>query len=314
MLSRHSDDDVTEFLEYMIKNEAKIKGGKAASIAGQFGRLDFFKATDFLTGELVRADGTKITLNREQRKRLEQLKRHVNESSDIKGNWIRYFADNFVKTQLENINGLSLAKMNMNPFLIRALKLQTPEEVIRFNVYQTATRSIVTSMGFTIEKMVGHSGARMGIRGEWYDVVKEAKELTYWIQVKSGPNDVDKDQVEHFSKQFSETEEAKNNLARLGIAYGKRGLNTISLNHIESYLGNWQERLLIGKELWEFVSDEKNYHKRVLRHIDKVSATLLPGTSIAQEIENSITRIISEFESNYGEGKEGVEEYVDTIM
>ena len=79
-------------------------------------------------------------------------------------------------------------------------------------------------------------------------------------------------------------------------------------------MDNCQDRLLIGKELWEFVSDEKNYHKRVLRHIDEVSATLLPGTSIEQEIENSITRIIAEFESNYGEGKDGVEEYVNTVM
>ena len=314
MLSRDSDEDVFEFLSYVIKNEAKIEKGKAAFIASQFSRLDFFEATDFPTKEFIRMDGNKISLNREQRERLERLKVHINGAMDVKGNWIRYLADNFVKTQLKNIRDISLEKMNMNPFLIRALNLQTPEEVIRFNVYQTATRSIVTSMGFTIEKMVGHSGARMAERGQWYDVVKEAKELTYWIQVKSGPNDVDKDQVRHFSREFNKTEEVKNNLARLGIAYGKRSLNTISLTHIESYLDNWQERLLIGKELWEFVSDEKNYHKRVLRHIDEVSTTLLPGTSIEQEIENSIARIISEFESNYGKEKEGVEGYIGTIM
>lgn len=313
-MNSDNSEEAFEFLLHLIKKEATINKGKAAALAGQFSSLGSFKQTDFLTKKFQRMDGIELKFNGEQRQRIENLKKYIFENLEVRENWIRYLAANFVETQLENIGNLSLETMNMNPFLIRALKLSTPDEVIRFNVYQTATRSIVTSMGFTIEMMVGHSGARMGEKGEWYDVVKEIDSLTYWIQVKSGPNDVDKDQVKHFSLEFDKTESKKNNLARLGITYGKRNLNTISMNHIKSYLNKWKERLLVGRELWDFVSSEKNYHSRVLKWIDEVSASLLHGKSIEQEIESSIKKITSDFESKYGKGKAGVDKYVKESM
>jgi len=88
---------------------------------------------------------------------------------------------------------LALEDININPFLTRMLHLRTSEELLRFNVYQTVSRSIVTSMGTSLECMVADCGGRRGRRGEWHDVVKEDWEDTYWIQVKSGPNNIDKD-------------------------------------------------------------------------------------------------------------------------
>ncbi|MFP4009071.1 MAG: hypothetical protein ACLFV6_13860 [Spirulinaceae cyanobacterium] len=52
---------------------------------------------------------------------------------------------------LENLN---LDDLNPNPFLIQALNLDNPQELIKLNVYMAATRSIVTSMGFFIEKLL----------------------------------------------------------------------------------------------------------------------------------------------------------------
>ena len=306
-------DHVFEFLEQLIKKDAKIEKTKAAVLASQFSTLDVFKNTDFLNKKIYRGDKTEIKLNVSQRKRIEDLKKFVNPNLDIKENWIKYLAITFVETQLVNIKSLSLETMNMNPFLIKALNLKTPDEVIRFNVYQTATRSITTSMGFTLESMVGHSGARMGVKGEWYDVVKQVNNLTYWIQVKSGPNDVDKDQVVHFNSVFNKTDN-KSNLAKLGIVYGKRPLNTISMNHIKKYLDSWKDRLLVGKELWDFVSDENNYHKKVLKWIEDVSSIMLHGHSINDEIEKSIVRVIKEFESKYGTGVNGVKKYINDTL
>jgi len=303
-----------EFLNHLIRKDAKIEKSKSAALASQFSTLKVFKDADFLNQKFSRGDKTEIALNQEQRKRIEELKKHVNPNSSFNENWIRYLANIFVETQLTNINSLSLETMNMNPFLIKALNLKTPKEVIQFNVYQTATRSIVTSMGFTLESMVGRSGARMGVRGEWYDVVKQVKDLTYWIQVKSGPNDVDKDQVIHFNTEFNKTEAKKSNFAKLGITYGKRTLNTISMNHIKAYLDKWQERLLVGKELWDFVSNENDYHKKVLKWIDDISSKVLHGNSIEQEIEKAIVRIIKEFESKYGKGEAGVQNFINKIL
>ncbi len=307
-------DQVLEFLEHIIRKDAKIEKNKAVSIASQFSTLSSFTDTNFKTQKILRGDKTEIILNIKQRDKIESIKKYINLKYSIRENWIKYLANAFVETQLRNLNLLSLDMMNMNPFLIKALNFKTPNEVIRFNVYQTATRSIVTSMGFTLESMVGHSGARMGQKGEWYDVVKQIKNLTYWIQVKSGPNDVDKDQVRHFNTEFNKTDTMKNNIAKLGITYGKRTLQTISMNHIRSYLDDWENRLLVGKELWDFVSEEKNYHKKILKWIDDISSQILQGHSIDKKIEEVITKIIKDFEAKYGDGKNGVDKYVEKVL
>ncbi len=200
--------------------------------------------------------------------------------------------------------------INMNPFLIRALNLKTPKEVIRFNAYQTITRSIVTSMGTSLEYMVGNSGARMGKKGEWYDVVKKIGESTYWIQVKSGPNNINKDQIEKFAEKFAKTEEEKNQYARLGIVYGKRDLDTVSIGLVKNYLKNWEEQLLVGSELWEFVSCEENYHVKVLKWIDDVATEILQNKSIDGEISRSISKLTREFVKKYGHGGAGVQKYL----
>lgn len=305
---------VFEFLEHLIRKEAKIEKSKAAALASQFSTLNSFENTDIIKQKFARVDKTEIKLNKDQRKRIESLKKFVNSKVEMNENWIKYLANNFVETQLVNINSLKLETMNMNPFLIKALNLKTSDEVIRFNVYQTATRSIVTSMGFALESMVGHSGARMGEKGEWYDVVKQVKDLTYWIQVKSGPNDVDKDQVKHFNSEFNKTDSKSSNIAKLGITYGKRTLNTISMNHIQKYLDKWQERLLVGKELWDFVSGENNYHKKVLKWIDEIASTVLHGHSIDEEIEKAMVKITKEFETQYGQGEDGVKKYLNETI
>jgi len=307
-------EEVFDFLYYLIYKVAEIEKGKAASLASQFTTLTSFKKIDFTKQKFIRMEGTEIKFQINQRNRIENLKQFICESTNLKENWMRYLAKNFVSKQLHNIGKLSLETMNMNPFLIKALNLTTPDEVVRFNVYQTATRSIVTSMGFTLEKMVGHSGARMGEKGEWYDVVKEIGELTYWIQIKSGPNDMDADQVKYFSEKFDKTEGTENYLARLGITYGKKHLKTISMNFIRSHLGSWEERTLVGKDLWDFVSGEKNYHEKVLKYIGETSILLLQKSSIEKEIEKAINRIISEFESKYGKGEKGVTAFIEQIL
>lgn len=216
---------------------------------------------------------------------------------------------------MHNVKNTKLERINMNPFLIRVLNLKTPDEVIRFNVYQAVTRSIVTSMGMSLEYMIGSSGtARMGERGEWYDVVKEAGDLTYWIQVKSGPNNVNRDQIERFNTKFDDTESKKGNFARLGITYGKRDLNTVSLGLVRKYMKDWEKRLLVGRELWDFVSDEKDYHLQVLNWIDITATDILHQSSIEKEIQKVITDLTDQFEELYGKGEQGVQKYLDSVL
>ena len=308
------DDDVFDFLCHIIKN-TKIPYERAAAIAGQFSTLNSFVDMDFMNHVFIRdADKSEIKLSKNYREKIENVKKYVLPDKDIKENWIRYLTDIFVNRQQANIKKINLNTMNMNPFLIKALNLKTPEEVIKFNVFQTATRSIVTSMGFALENMLGHSGAKMGGKKDWYDVIKQIGSKSYWLQIKSGPNDLDKDQVIYFNNKFNETEKNVDKFARLGITYGKRTLDTISMNHIKSYLDNWEDKLLVGKELWDFISSKNDYHKDVLKWIEETSNVLLQNRSIEHMIQATAKNNITEFIQKYGKGEKGVQKYLDESM
>ena len=277
--------------------------------------MDAFYEADFTNIRLIRSgDQTEITLDERDRMGAERVKKHIQPGATLKEHWIRFTADRLIRKMMDNIRTMDLEKLNMNPFLIRALNMKTPQEIIRFNMYQTVTRSIVTTMGMSLEYMVGSSGARMGERGEWYDVIKEIGNATYWIQVKSGPNNVNKDQIDKFNERFDKTETEANNFARLGITYGKRDSKTISMGLVKKYMKNWEERILVGRELWDFVSEEENYHLKVLGWIDDTSSQILHNRSIAQEIDKAILQITAAFEKKYGLGEDGVLKYLNSVL
>ena len=315
MVDANSIPKVQCFLETLLKKEARFTSKKAKTISEQFQSFEFFMNTDFSSVRLNSMESKKeIKMTKSNREKIQDVKKYIYPDATITENWIR-FTTHFVTSKiLRNISTLTLDHINVNPFLIRTLHLRTPEEILRFNVYQTISRSIVTSMGTSLEYMIADSGGRRGKKGEWYDVIKKTDQKTYWIQVKSGPNNIDKDQIQMFSNKFDKTEETSGNHTRLGIVYGKRELSTISLEMVKKYMRNWNERLLVGKELWDFMSGERNYHKKVLSWIDQSVANELKDKSIDDMIQEAIKRLVKEFKSEYGDGEKGIQKYIDDII
>jgi len=123
---------------------------------------------------------------------------------------IRERMKQFSKRMLENINSLDAEKMietnAINPILVKALGLGL-EDAARYYVYQRIQRSIVTSFGSDMEFIVKRSIE--GERGEWWDVVKKYDDVHYYVSVKSGPSDMDKDQVDHFAERAKKSNERR---------------------------------------------------------------------------------------------------------
>lgn len=287
---------------------------RAARLAGKFQSLESFRDADFGTLELQSPEGRRITITERDLAKINKAKDLVHPEQSLVENWIKFTSHNTTLKIIENVRGLALDCINMNPFLIRMLHLRTPEELLRFNVYQTVSRSIVTSMGTSLEYMVADCGGRRGRKREWYDVVKEDADGTYWIQVKSGPNNIDKDQMDKFNDKFNETAKEPGQHPRLGITYGKPGRKTVSLPMAAKYLDNWESRLLLGRELWDFMSGEENYHRKILSWIDEAVSEDLKNQSIDDEIQAAINRVAHEFKSRYGDGEEAVQKYIDSII
>ena len=88
-------------------------------------------------------------------------------------------------------------------------------------------------------------------------------DVVTWIEVKSGPNDIDKAQILHYKEKIEDIE-GKGEKAYIGETYGKRSMNTITHNHYKTSLPDWEKRTLIGREFWDFVSDDPDYHKKLM--------------------------------------------------
>lgn len=61
----------------------------------------------------------------------------------------------------------------------------------------------------------------------------------------------------------------------------------------------WEQKTLVGKELWDFISENENYHTLLIKSIDSVANTTLQNVSIVQKIEDRIEELIRVFYNSY---------------
>jgi hypothetical protein len=67
---------------------------------------------------------------------------------------------------METLRSTTLNNLDINPFLMKVLNFKTPEDILEFNLYQTVTRSIVTSWGMAVEGLLFRCGADKFISGD----------------------------------------------------------------------------------------------------------------------------------------------------
>jgi len=305
---------IQHFLDTVLQKGGGLGERKSALLASQFQSLRSFKDAKFEACKISTPGRRRVSITENDLEKIREAQAHVLPEQTLVENWIKFTSHFTTRHIISNMRELALEDININPFLTRMLHLRTPEELLRFNVYQTVSRSIVTSMGTSLEYMVADCGGRRGRRGEWYDVVKEDGEDTYWIQVKSGPNNIDKDQMESFNEKFNKTEKRPRQHARLGIAYGRRNQRSISIQMAEKYLDDWESRILVGSELWEFMSNRKGYHRKILSWIDEAVSEDLKSQSIDNKIQETIRRLTKDFRDRYGGGEESIQRYIDGII
>jgi hypothetical protein len=137
---------------------------------------------------------------------------------DIRQLWVTYLVRDFVERAIREIQDTDFDKLLINPFLIRAFNFTDHKEVIAFCFYQKVTRSIVTSWGFTVERMLLVSGG-MPIK-EGFDLLLRRKGKEYHLQIKSSPNTMDFDQVQNLNTNIRKLQEAEDKIGMLGVTYG----------------------------------------------------------------------------------------------
>lgn len=302
-----SEKNKTDSIDLIAEIVQKIKGVSASKAYALAEFLDgdwraFLEAKAAKIAQLVQANG-KQTFSDLQIKDILGMKQEFFDYEDVRTAWIYCIGKNFLMTQITMLEEKSLSNLDINPFLMQVLDLKTPMEVLEFNLYQTVTRSIVTSWGTTVENLLIRCGAEKFIEkslrpGRRPDLQKNLNGKKFYIQVKSGPNTMNVDMVNSLNEVISEYKEKEPDASFiLGMTYGTKG--RIS-SQIKDNLYDFDKSILIGRELWDFISGEKDFHKELFRILDQSSKHYTTQT-FSEHLKARLIELVEEWKGKYGE-------------
>jgi hypothetical protein len=248
---------------------------------------------------------------------------------------IAFLLKKYIDEKLKPIlNKNNVEDIIINPHLATLFGLhrindeRTLENLIRFELMQHLTRSIVTSWGNFVEKLLHYSGAPIlnnkefenleiyqylkkkmkdnQLKGANFDLLKiknSSKDIyCYWFQIKSGPNTVNQQMAEGFIRLFKLlkllTKEVEGNHEfLLGLTYGNKNLLS---SQTQTFVKEGIP-VLAGRELWDFLSEKENFYRMVLELIEIISQVFLgENFNIFCSIENTVKQLKSLWIQKYG--------------
>lgn len=292
---------------------------KIQMIVGHFSTLSGFKsATIDDINALKSIEGEKCfkALTEKEAQAIQLFQEDIDLENTLIQNFIKILTKRFINKQLEMLSTISLESFNTNPILCAALNLKTPEEFIKYNAYQFIGRSIVTSMGYLVQDLLLYSSDSVyegknydeGDKTKWDLVIDRLGEVRSYLEIKSGFNDMDAGQVKHYADEIKLVEE-KGYKGFIGITYGKKNSRTVTSGLLETYVKDWEKKTLVGRELWDYVSNNESFHITLIETIDSVANTILQNVSIVRKIEDKIAELETEFHCKY----ETLDSYYDTL-
>lgn len=289
-------------IKYICEKVDGIGNKTADRIAGFMEDIiNFHKNTNQLSN-FVTVKGRRFVKDNQ----IVEIKRKIDEyilnpKMGINNIWISVLLKDFVKNSISELKNTSLEKLLINPFLVKAFGFDDHKEVISFYFYQKITRSVVTSWGFTVEGLLLCSGAeKTDMTG--FDIKIERSNKTYQFQIKSSPNTMSIEQVRQLNTHIKNIKDKINNIPILGMTYGTRE----QINgQIQSTLTNYPKSTKIGKELWDFIADEKGYCIKLLDLIDEITKS--SHFKFSKELEEKKQLLIKDWEKKFGKGKKSVD-------
>ncbi len=247
---------------------------------------------------------------------IQSLQDEINAELSVEENFIHLLTKKFITKQINMINDLTLESLNTNPLLCYALKFNNAEDFIKYNTYQAISRSIVTSMGYLVQDLLLYSNEYVyegknyedGIKTKFDLVIDKLDEVKSFFEIKSGFNDLDKGQVKHYEEELDAVE-LQGNKAYIGITYGKKDAKTVTSGLLESYVKDWKEKTLVGKELWDYISGKENYYQTLINTINNTANVVLNNDSIVHKIDNKVILLLEDFHTNFS----SIDDYYNSL-
>jgi len=261
-LSKYFTDRLLDLIKGLGEKSAKAVVEDAGSLTG----LLELKRRDL---KLLETEGGQTVFNSEQIDAFLELRKLFGADKSSEENCIKLLILKFIDRNISSVSSKdTIRKLNINPFIIRGFDLKDPHRIIEFYLYQSVTRGIVTSMGDQFEKLAKvvslNNTDQAGFDGE---LVKDGSR--YFVQVKSGPDVLNKDMLERLGVHMNNAKEEHPKCETLlGLAYGTR--QQIS-DKIANYLPGGLQSVKIGEEFWEFISGKKDYYQSILSTISEAT-------------------------------------------
>ncbi len=289
-------------IKYICEKVDGIGSKTADRVAGYMEDiLNFYENTNQLSN-FVSSKGRRFITDNQITEIKEKIYDYIiNPKIEINNIWISVLIKDFVKNSINELKNTSLEKLLINPFLVKAFGFDDHKEVVSFYFYQKITRSVVTSWGFTIEGLLLCSGAeKTDLAG--FDMRVKRENKTFQLQIKSSPNTMSIEQIRQLNTHIINIKDKVQNIPILGMTYGTR--EQIS-TQIQSTLIDYPKSTKIGKELWDFIADEKGYCMKLLDLIDEITKN--SHYRFSQELEEKKQLLIKEWENKFGKGKKSVD-------
>lgn len=208
----------------------------------------------------------------------------------------------FVNNGMDNIKELTAETMvkeaSINPFLVKALGITDFDSLARFYVYQRIGRSLVTGFGMIVmEHFVRTLGG--GKKGQWWDIKIPREDKILHISVKSGPRDMDKDQVVHFAREARTLiKENSSAVPLIAMCYGREPLGVIA-GTLRNEGFDPDETTLTGKELYKTLTGQPDYHIKLMELTGRVALKTLQEKKFIDIIESKVKEIAEDFKRKY---------------
>lgn len=220
---------------------------------------------------------------------------------------IRQIFEGFLRERARTIRRLRIEDLDINPFLIRLLSrelgLKDARSIVRWLVSQRLERGTVTSFGLALQKAARVFSEGTGVEGA--DILKTHEGRHYYIQVKSGPNPIPKEQAKRIADLLRSAQRRnRGSVALFGMCYGTRDqVSSIVRKYIAEEGGvDW----LAGREFWKFISGDPGCVDEIYAIAAEVGETFRDpqGQTLAEILEAKLDELEREFQALYGSDEE----------
>lgn len=197
-----------------------------------------------------------------------------------------WFKESIAENHIKNTKKLmDASEFDINPFLAVYLSNfltgnTKPESLAKALLYpRVLGTSITTSFGTNIQRFTNEVLSSFGSTTSGIDIefVDQLNKNTIYCQLKSGPNTINKDDVETIAGHFTKViHRGRTNNLRIthddmvvGIIYG----DTNSLNgHYKRITSEYHYPIYIGQDFWHRLTGDENFYADLIHAIGQVAA------------------------------------------